>query len=242
MATYDTAIAQNACYNWPLGAGFAKRTADAGDHHLGSIAQKVAADPDDQPAQRSKFGVSIDVGSALRGICPMLGAIEFDRNFEFAISHVQPRERIAIAVRYKDLRLGFRQFRTHQQKSRSGFLRRLRSAVHQPEDLSQLHYAPHTRVTQRQPFDVGLVEVGRIRQRINTNQRRGQTFATTEIEGGPGRRGDGYPASHAHFVFCQFVSVDDYSVCRLAVSPIDLGRQSWVDPLRIMLRGRRKTR
>src|ERR1700685_4187856 len=116
------AIPQDSCDNWPLSTHFSKCNAHADHDDIGSIAKEIAADPDDPPAQRSKFGIAIDIGSALRGIRPMLCTVEFDRNLQFAVLHVQTRERIIEAVQDADLRFGLRQTRVHEQESRPGFL------------------------------------------------------------------------------------------------------------------------
>jgi hypothetical protein len=51
-------IPQHPCDNWPFGAGLTKRGTHSGHDDLGTIPKKIAADPDDQPAQRGKFGVT----------------------------------------------------------------------------------------------------------------------------------------------------------------------------------------
>ena len=101
----------------------------------------------------------------------MLRTVEFDRDLQFAIPHIQPGERMVEAVHDTDLRFGFRQTRAHEQKSRPGFLRRLRAPVHEPEHLAQLHQAADAGVALCQEFHVGRLHVGSAGQRVDTNQR-----------------------------------------------------------------------
>ena len=172
----------------------------------------------------------------------MLCTIEFDRNFLFAIPHVETRERVVEAVQHSDLRLGLRQTRAHEQEPRPGFLGRFRPGVHQPDNLAQLHQAPHAWVALRQSFDVDRPQVSCICQGINANQRRQQLFSTTEVEGRPNRRGDRYPANRRELVVAQLVAMDDDTVGGLTVSPVHLRGKLWIDPFRTMQRSSRQPR
>jgi hypothetical protein len=137
------------------------------------------------------------------------------------------RERPIRAVQDADLCFGLRQTRAHGQEPRPGFLWGFRAAVHEPDDLAQLHQPADTGVALNHCVDVGDLQPCCVSERVEANQRSSQPFSSSEIGSGSSRRCYGHPAHRADFLVAEVIAVDDDAVDgRLTVLPVEFSGSS----------------
>jgi hypothetical protein len=238
VASYVT-VFRIACDNWPLGAGGGECVACPSHDLVSAITKDVSADPHDAPAAGQQFGVPVDVvGPPL--VIPVLRAVVLHADLELLIPHINSGECVAERVAHHGLGLRPRQSRVDENQSRPGFLRRFRTTVRQLQHLSQLNQAPHTTMPPRDVSHFGRCQPGGVGERIQANDAGFQSFSAAKVKCCASDGGHSNSLHHARLVVKQFVAVDDHAADRFAVSPVQLGGLSGVDPERPVKRCRRQ--